>query len=210
MMMFRKNSAAYLHELMRLDGAVQQFTTALESETMIVLEGHKVLFPKGQAVNMVMQTANRDPSAFAEPDVFDPDRENIGEMLTWNGKLKHVMARNYSGAPRFCPGYHLSMKVATEVCAQMTKELNQWGGFRQEHKKIEGLVKIKCLGLRPFVDSKCLGLRATLASKLPWLTSTSGRISIVSPRSTTTKRTSAASVMVTLGQDGCDCSSGRS
>ena len=31
------------------------------------------------------------------------------------------MARNYSGAPRFCPGYHLSMKVAKEVCAQMTK-----------------------------------------------------------------------------------------
>ena len=68
-------------------------------------------------------------------------------MLTWNGQLKHVMARNYSGAPRFCPGYQLSMKVATEVCAQMTKELNQWGGFREEHKKIEGLVKIKCLGV---------------------------------------------------------------
>jgi hypothetical protein len=31
------------------------------------------------------------------------------------------MARNYSGAPRFCPGYHLSMKVAKEVCAQFTK-----------------------------------------------------------------------------------------
>ena len=58
-MMFRKSSASYLHELMRLDGAVQQFTTALESETEIVLEGHKVMFPKGQAVNMVMQTANR-------------------------------------------------------------------------------------------------------------------------------------------------------
>jgi len=31
------------------------------------------------------------------------------------------MARNYSGAPRFCPGYQLSMKVAKEVCAQFTK-----------------------------------------------------------------------------------------
>lgn len=76
------------------------------------------------------------------------------------------MARNYTGAPRFCPGYHLSMKVAKEVCAQFTKvqwqwwcacrfvagwlarwqDLNQWGGYQREHQKIEGLVKIKCLG----------------------------------------------------------------
>ncbi len=40
-MMFRKNAASYLHELMRTDAAVQQFTTALEDETM-TLEGHKV------------------------------------------------------------------------------------------------------------------------------------------------------------------------
>ncbi|CAK9083607.1 5-methyl-1-naphthoate 3-hydroxylase (Azinomycin biosynthesis protein B1) [Durusdinium trenchii] len=145
-MMFRKDAGAYLHELMRLDGAVQQFTTALDSDQTIVLEGHKVAFPKDQAVNMVMNTANRDPSKFPDPDVFDPDRANLDEMLTWNGQLKHVMARNYSGAPRFCPGYHLSMKVAKEVCAQMTKDLNQWGGFSREHAKIEGLVKIKTPG----------------------------------------------------------------
>lgn len=145
-MMFRKNAASYLHELMRTDAAVQQFTTALDEDQTMTLEGHKVAFKKGQAVNMVMATANRDHSVFPDPHVFDPDRENLDDMLTWNGQLKHVMARNYSGAPRFCPGYHLSMKVAKEVCAQMTKDLNQWGGFQREHQKIEGLVKIKTSG----------------------------------------------------------------
>lgn len=145
-MMFRKNAGSYLHELMRLDAAVQQFTTALDKEETMVLEGHKVAFSKGQPVNMVMATANRDRSVFPDPDVFDPDRENLDMMLTWNGQLKHVMSRNYSGAPRFCPGYHLSMKVAKEVCAQFTKDLNQWGGFQRDHKKIEGLVKIKARG----------------------------------------------------------------
>ena len=38
-----------------------------------------------------------------------------------SSSTRHVMARNYSGAPRFCPGYQLSMKVAKEVCAQFTK-----------------------------------------------------------------------------------------
>ena len=43
-MMFRKNAGSYLHELMRLDAAVQQFTTALDKEETMVLEGHKALW----------------------------------------------------------------------------------------------------------------------------------------------------------------------
>ena len=42
-MMFRKNAGSYLHELMRLDAAVQQFTTALEEEETMMLEGHKAI-----------------------------------------------------------------------------------------------------------------------------------------------------------------------
>ena len=41
-MMFRKNAASYLHELMRTDAAVQQFTTALDEDQTMTLEGHKV------------------------------------------------------------------------------------------------------------------------------------------------------------------------
>ena len=59
-MMFRKNAGSYLHELMRLDAAVQQFTTALVEDQTMILEGHKVPFGKGQPVNMVMATANRN------------------------------------------------------------------------------------------------------------------------------------------------------
>jgi len=145
-MMFRKNAGAYLHELMRTDGAVQQFTTTVGKADTWMLEGHKVPFPADQPVTMVISTANRDPKVFPDPDAFDPERDNIGEMLTWNGKLKHVMARNYSGAPRFCPGYHLSMKVATDVCTAMTQDLNPWGSQQQEKGRIRGLVKIKTRG----------------------------------------------------------------
>ncbi|CAE7467709.1 cyp140 [Symbiodinium natans] len=145
-MMFRKNPSAYLHELMRTDGAVTQFTTTAGKADTWVLEGHKVPFKADQAVTMVLTTANRDPKVFTEPDTFDPERANMGEMLTWNGKLKHVMARNYTGAPRFCPGYHLSVKVATDVCTAMTQDLNPWGSQHQESGKIQGLVKIKTRG----------------------------------------------------------------
>lgn len=41
-MMFRKNAGSYLHELMRVDAAVQQFTTALDEDQTMLLEGHKV------------------------------------------------------------------------------------------------------------------------------------------------------------------------
>jgi hypothetical protein len=50
-MMFRKNAGSYLHELMRLDAAVQQFTTALDKEETMVLEGHKA--PAGIILNLV-------------------------------------------------------------------------------------------------------------------------------------------------------------
>ena len=39
--MFRKDASAYLHELMRTDAAVGQFTTALTKDETWNLEGHK-------------------------------------------------------------------------------------------------------------------------------------------------------------------------
>ena len=39
-----------------------------------------------------------DRSVFPDPDVFDPDRENLDMMLTWNGQLKYLGIGNWAGA----------------------------------------------------------------------------------------------------------------
>eukprot|EP00931_Biecheleriopsis_adriatica_P046768 TRINITY_DN26896_c0_g2_i1.p1 TRINITY_DN26896_c0_g2~~TRINITY_DN26896_c0_g2_i1.p1 ORF type:complete len:1082 (-),score=261.34 TRINITY_DN26896_c0_g2_i1:195-3272(-) len=142
-LLFRKDPTEYLHELMRYSGAVASITTALHKDEVINLEGHKIGFKKEQPLQHCLATANLDPTVFPDPSHFDPSRPELGKMITWNGKLSDVKARNYSGAPRFCPGYHLSVKIATEVCAQFTVDLNPWGTQRDENVAIKGIVKIK-------------------------------------------------------------------
>lgn len=142
--LFRKDPTAYLHELMRMDSAVTSFTTATKDVQNWKLEGVDVELPHGTPVQMVLATANRDPAVFAEPEAFDPDRPDIMEMVSWNGKLRDVIGRNYSGAPRFCPGYHLSVKVASAVCGKLTEGLALWNEGPAD-EVLSGLVRI----LRP-------------------------------------------------------------
>jgi len=122
--MYRKDKTAYLHELMRYDGAVTSFTATSKGERLR-LEGYDIDVPAGTYSQMTLATSNRDPHVFKDPDVFNPERSEMGEQLSWNGRLQHVIARNYTGAPRFCPGYHLSVKVAIQVCDYLTQNLSE-------------------------------------------------------------------------------------
>merc|ERR1719346_654932 len=45
--MYRANKAAYLHELMRYDGAVTSITAATQTEKRLTLEGREVVFERG-------------------------------------------------------------------------------------------------------------------------------------------------------------------
>ena len=43
-------------------------------------------------------------------------------------------------------GLMILLEFLHEFAAATWQDLNQWGGFQRDHKKIEGLVKIKPLG----------------------------------------------------------------
>jgi cytochrome P450 len=56
-----------------------------------------VPIPKGGILLAAIASANRDETVFAEPDRFDPDREQ-GELLT------------FGFGSKFCPGSHLARR----------------------------------------------------------------------------------------------------
>lgn len=144
--MYRKDARSYLHELMRVDSAVTSVTGTLEQTGTWRLEGINVNLPKDTGVQYVLATANRDASVFPNPSSFNPERPEIGESLSWNGRLQDVIARNYSAAPRFCPGYHLSVKIAEAVCSHLTVKLDPWGNDVPVDEGLAGTVKILAPG----------------------------------------------------------------
>lgn len=141
--LFLKDSAAYLHELMRYDGAVTSFTAAFDARTTMQMEGQEVVFPENVPVQYVVATANRDPAVFPAPEIFEPTRPELKEQLSWGGRLEDVKARNYVGAPRHCPAYQLSMDIATAVCAHLTHELDAYNGTRGKESRTGHVVVIK-------------------------------------------------------------------
>lgn len=127
--MFRRNPLDYLWELMRVQPAVQGFVTTQGSNSTVKMFFEDVPLPAGMPYKFSNSMANRDPHVFSDPSGFHPDRpwDEMGEILSWNGKLKHVVSKNYSGAPRHCPGHDLSVKIAEKVCKHLTRSLPNWG-----------------------------------------------------------------------------------
>lgn len=56
----------------------------------------------GDQVTVSITGANRDPAVFADPDRYDPDRENAGRHLA------------FAHGPHFCVGAHLA-RLETEL-----------------------------------------------------------------------------------------------
>lgn len=145
--MFRRNPTDYLWELMRVQPSVQGFTTALKQPETFRMYGEDVRLPVDTPYKFSSSMANRDPNVFTDPSKFLFGRpwEEMGEMLTWNGKLKHVVSRNYTGAPRHCPGHDLSVKIGSHVCEHLTRHLAEWGQKAQD-SGVQGIVKIRAPG----------------------------------------------------------------
>jgi cytochrome P450 len=64
------------------------------------IELHGVPIPKGALLHVLLGSANRDPRRFANPDVFDIDREGVATHM------------GFGAGPHFCPGAALSRLLA--------------------------------------------------------------------------------------------------
>ncbi len=116
--LFEQDPVAFLHEEARVDPPVTSFTSVLRKDTLVELGpsmGSRI-FEKETPFQVILSTANMDPTVFGGPHHskshakhFDPTRENMDHILSWNGKLKDVQA---GIAPRGCPGYRLSMALS--------------------------------------------------------------------------------------------------
>lgn len=127
--MFRTSPINYLWELMRVQPAVQGFVTTVPFNRSLRLFFEDVPVPAGMPYKFSNSMANRDPAVFSDPSGFHPDRPwtEMGNILSWNGQLKHVIEKSYAKAPRHCPGHDLSVKIAEKVCKHLTRSLPNWG-----------------------------------------------------------------------------------
>lgn len=121
----------FIREVCRLDPPVTSATTSFVAEKTILLYngvgcpnacgGNKeTTFPEGTLNQYTLSMANRDPATFAEPQTFNPSREELDKALTWNGAFKSTapgpepdaLAAQY---PRICPGRKLSIYIIEAI-----------------------------------------------------------------------------------------------
>jgi cytochrome P450 len=77
---------AAVEELIRFDPPLQLFERWV-LEDSVEIAG--VAVPRGEVISMLFGSANRDPRAFAEPDVLDVGRPNAAEQIGFGGGI-HV------------------------------------------------------------------------------------------------------------------------
>ncbi|MDP1737994.1 MAG: cytochrome P450 [Caulobacter sp.] len=81
------------------------------------IELHGVRISRGQLVNCMLGSANRDPEVFANPDRFDIDRDDLG---------RHIA---FATGPHVCLGSHLAR---SEARIAITALLERLPGLRVE------------------------------------------------------------------------------
>jgi cytochrome P450 len=79
-------------ETLRYDPPVQHTRRILTEDTIVA--NHKI--NKGQSVIVFLAAANRDPAKFANPDLFDINRSNNDEHLTFGSGLHTCIANHFS------------------------------------------------------------------------------------------------------------------
>lgn len=107
---FKNDPLSYIKEACRIDPPVTSATSVSKETRVVTLKGRKYTMPENTFHNYTLSMANRDPTVFANPDVFDPSRTELNMALTWNGAFG--TPDDEKVYPRICPGRYLSLDVA--------------------------------------------------------------------------------------------------
>ena len=118
--MYERDPQSFILEQARIDPPVTSYSSLTRSVTDVYIWPYGTLkAPIGTPQQMTIATANRDVKFFggksksrSYADEFDPTRENLDKILSWNGVESEVAKGN---APRGCPGHDLSQNLAKEV-----------------------------------------------------------------------------------------------
>ena len=102
--------APTVEEMLRFDSALQLF----ERTATVPVEVGGVVVEQGQKIAALLGAANRDPAAFASPDVFDPGRD----------PNPHVA---FGAGVHFCLGAPLARM---ELVESLTLLLDRFPGLR--------------------------------------------------------------------------------
>ena len=84
-----ERAAAVCQETLRYEPPVHRTARISFDDTEV--GGREVA--RGQFVHVLLGGANRDPSVFARPDVFDPDRADAAEHLAFSSGIHHCLGR---------------------------------------------------------------------------------------------------------------------
>eukprot|EP01062_Namystynia_karyoxenos_P039239 TRINITY_DN28546_c0_g1_i1.p1 TRINITY_DN28546_c0_g1~~TRINITY_DN28546_c0_g1_i1.p1 ORF type:complete len:468 (+),score=150.67 TRINITY_DN28546_c0_g1_i1:86-1489(+) len=129
--MYKRDRQAFLKESARLEPPVGGLVFKVtRSETVTLggeLSGVEAKFRKGGLAVGWIPCANKDPAVFGGAEksegyalAFDPTRENLDKIMTWNGLLQDIEAGHAppgtpGHAPRACPGAIFALQMAEKV-----------------------------------------------------------------------------------------------
>ncbi len=112
-----ERAAAVCQETLRFEPPVQRTARISFDDTEV--RGRKV--GREQFVHVLLGGANRDPSVFARPDVFDPDRGDAAEHLAFSSGIHHCLGR---------PLAELEATIALGRLAERVPRLRRAGRMR--------------------------------------------------------------------------------
>eukprot|EP00756_Hemistasia_phaeocysticola_P047466 Hpha_TRINITY_DN2169_c0_g1::TRINITY_DN2169_c0_g1_i1::g.42367::m.42367 len=146
--MYLKNKAAFLKESARLEppvgGLVYVSGSTHTNKYGGDLKGWSSEVKKGDLAVAWIPTANKDPRVFggrakseAYAYQFDPTRENLDQIMTWNGLLQdiengHAPPGTPGHAPRACPGAIFALQLCEKVVDYFLPKVGSGTGGRDE------------------------------------------------------------------------------
>jgi len=116
--LYKDNKKSYTKECVRLGHTLSSVPYILrESETFTIGKKEEIVVPSNTAMLMISTQCNLDKTVFGDDtneswqysNRFDPNRENLNKMISFNGMETYLDSKNELKAPRQCPGHDLAL-----------------------------------------------------------------------------------------------------